>query len=798
MAVLDGEGRLILAGAALALASGRPACELAGLQVGELGLFGEEAQRVTQAAQRAALDRQARNLDLASGLCVRFVPDVASPATAPQVWMLMQDHRGFHALEAELRAREREFRTLAEHSPDNIIRYGIDGRAVYCNQQIESRVKVSSSSLVGLTPTEGAPPGMRGAQAYEDQIFRTLATGERGVVELWVPHPDGGERIHSVVISPEFDGQGAICGALAVGRDVSEQVRIRQSLQVREREFRSLAENAGDNILRWNLQGRVLYANPPMARVLGCAPAAAIGHTVGELVGDDRFDAVDRRVCEVATSGVPQMVEVRVPKGLHDGEQVHQVRLVPERDEAGAVCSVLGVGRDITESIRQREFIESLARTDALTRLANRQALRERAPGLLAAARRRNGQLGVMILDVDQFKAINDSMGHSAGDELLCHIAARVAAVLRAEDLLVRLGGDEFVVLTSELSGARAAGLAADRIHEVFRQPLQLGRHEVRVSASIGVAIFPDDGTDLEPLLAHADSAMYLAKRNGRARTEYYQRELSDAIERRLLLEESLHQARHGQGLRLRFQPKVCLRQTTHLQGAEALLRWQHPTLGLLTPDQFIPLAEETGVIVQLGRWVFDTAAAAAARWSRAQGVAVPVAVNVSPRQLLDDDIVATVRRALQAHDCRPEWLEVEITESTFLKESDRVQQALVALRGLGLSVAIDDFGTGFSALNYLARFEVDCLKIDKSFVQGIEAGGRRAELVKAFVAMARALRLGLVAEGVETPAQAAFLLEQGCPVGQGFLFGQPVDAAAFEATWLGQTGGLVVEVPRQ
>lgn len=475
------------------------------------------------------------------------------------------------------------------------------------------------------------------------------------------------------------------------------------------------------------------------------------------------------------------MVELGFPAPGEQGTQVHQIRIVPERDESGAVCSVLGIGRDITEKIEQLEFIESLVRTDPLTRLANRQALYERAPAMFAAAGRHSDQIGIMLLDLDHFKSINDAMGHSAGDGLLCEIAQRLTACMRANDLLVRLGGDEFVIVAPDIADAEVLGGIAAKLHRALAQPLRLAQREVHVTASIGVAVFPTDGAGLEELLAHADSAMYHAKRSGRGRTEYYRRELSEAVERRLLLEASMHEACQGTGLELHYQPQVSLRNQDVLVGAEALLRWRHPSLGMLYPDAFIALAEETGMIVPIGHWVLRTAAQAAVQWNRGRDHPLCIAVNVSTRQFLADDLPALVRSVLQETGCDSRWLSVEITESALLEDSTLVQQALEALRTLGVRVALDDFGTGYSALNYLTRFHVDCLKIDRSFVQGIGRSEREAELAKAFIAMADALNLDLVAEGVETDAQVAFLLANGCQHGQGYRFGRPVPAAQFD-----------------
>lgn len=895
-------------------ASGRAAARLAGQTVVQAGLFAAAAGRLHErlAAALAAADTPRFELDWQheDGSERRYEVDVMrSHGTPPRLLVRAREVTAQRRIEHDLRLREEAFRTLAENVPDNIIRYGLDGRAVYCNHEIEQRVKVQASRIVGRTPAEGAPPGMRGVEAYEAQLQRTLATGQSGTVELQVPHPDGQARVHSVVIAAERDAQGAVCGAVAVGRDVTDEVRVREALAAREREFRTLAENSPDVIVRYDRAMRVVYGNPalgertgvPAAQMLGrlaletlprgrsgredylrqlqatlesgcggsvelqsdgdadgprsysvefiaerdehgsICGALAIGRDVTQQVrsaralaekerefrslaenagdvimrwdtecrmryvnpavagfldkpvdqligrlpvgraGDGPYRPMYEAVLRVVRNGRPAMLDLRLPAPGGAGTLVHQIRLVPERDEAGRVCSVLGIGRDVSEKVAHLELIESLVRTDPLTRLANRQALHERAPALFAAARRHGRQVAVMLLDLDQFKSINDGLGHSAGDTLLCETARRLGACLRSNDLLVRQGGDEFVVVAPDIEDAEVLGAITDKLHRALSAPLQLHGRELHISASIGVALFPADGDGLEPLLAHADSAMYHAKRGGRGRTEFFRRELGDAVQRRLLLEAALREASHGAGLELHFQPQVCLQHQDRLIGAEALLRWRHPSLGMLAPDAFIGLAEEGGMIVPIGRWVLHTAAHAAARWNRGRRTPLRIAVNVSTRQFVQGDLCGELRDILAETGCDPRWLSVEITESALLENSSRVQQVLDGMRALGVHVALDDFGTGYSALHYLARFPVDGLKIDKSFVQGIGRSERENEVVKAFIAMSAALKMDLVAEGIETAAQAAFLLAEGCLHGQGWRFGRPMPADRFE-----------------
>jgi diguanylate cyclase (GGDEF)-like protein/PAS domain S-box-containing protein len=788
--VLDEALRVLVAGPRVQTVLGPSAGELSQRVVTDIGLFAPSAATLLAALRRALAGEPAAPLELhhagedGTQIYSARIVRLRGPASGAALLLSARDVTEQRRAEAELRIRERDFRMLAENSPDAIIRYGHDLRATYCNREIESAVTVTAMRIVGRTPAEAAPPGMLGVAAYETQLAHTLATGECGSVELVVPHPDGGLRTHNVVFVAERDAAGAVCAAVAVGRDVTDLVQAQQALARKESEFRTLAENAGDNIVRWDRDGRLLYFNPAMARVFGHKLEHALGRTPSALAQglDIDLQPVERAIARVVERGEQEMIELRFRQPGRDAEVVHQIRLVPERDEAGQVTTVLGFGRDITEKIAQLELIESLVRTDPLTQLANRRALVERAPALLALAQRRGTRAALMLLDLDQFKAINDGLGHGAGDELLVAVAGRLAGCLRVTDLLVRLGGDEFVIVSPDVDDDRALGALAARVHGALSAPVEVLGRSVRISASIGVAVFPHDGEEVDALLAQADTAMYHAKRSGRARTEYFRAELGEAVQRRLVLEQSLRDACHGEGFHLLFQPLVHLDDPARVAGAEALLRWQHPTLGLVMPDAFIPLAEETATIVPLGRWVLRTAAAAVVRWNRGRREPLHVSVNVATRQIVDDTLPEVIDEVLAATGCDPRWLRLEITESALLEDSLRVQDTLQSLRDRGIRVAIDDFGTGYSALNYLGRFSLDGLKIDKSFVQRLGCSPRDDELVKAFIALSEALNLSTVAEGVETQQQSDILLRLGCRMAQGWRFGRPMDEAAFLA----------------
>lgn len=670
----------------------------------------------------------------------------------------------------------------AEHLPQNIIRYDLSGRATYANRELGERLLIVGGSVIGRRPHEVAPVGAPGMDAYERALDRVLATGEPAAVELPALERSGRACVHAIELSAERDATGRITGALAVGRDVTEQVRAREALAQKEREFRSLAENAGDIIIRWDPRAVTLYVNPAFEALYPGQGRGFVGRRPTELArrNPGPMRALEDRVLQVAAEARADLMELRFTHPQTGRRSVHELRLVPEFDARGAVCSVLGIGRDVSEKIAHLETIESLLHVDTLTQLANRRALRDRMTGLLSSAQRRHCRVGLLLLDLDQFKAINDGLGHSAGDELLVEVARRLRTAARPEDLLARLGGDEFVVVAPDLEDTAALLALARQLHAALSTPVTVAAREVRVTLSIGIASFPDDGLTLEELLANADAAMYEAKRAGRGGTSAYTPALGESVRRRLALEQSLRAAIAGGQLELHYQARVDQRPPVRTVGAEALVRWRHPTMGLLPPDAFVPLAEESDTIVELGRWVLHEAVRAVVQWNARGEAPLHVAVNVSPRQFRTEGFAREVADTLARAHCEPAWLWIEITEGALVSDPTRLQRALDELREIGVRISIDDFGTGYSALNYLARFPIDQLKIDKSFVHSIGRSTRDDELLKAFMAIAAALRLEVVAEGVETDVQAGFLLRQGCTQAQGWLYGRPLPEDAF------------------
>ncbi len=562
--------------------------------------------------------------------------------------------------------------------------------------------------------------------------------------------------------------------------EIGERKRVERNLAASLSLVQATLESTADGILVVDSFGRIVSFNQKFLTMWRMPErVAASGHdkallaqVVEQLKDPEAFMARVRQVYATPALESFDLLEFK------DG-RVFERFSMPQRI-GGQIVGRVWSFRDVTDRRKAEMDLHFAANHDHLTGLPNRAAFADRLHTAVLRARRHSRQLAVVFIDLDRFKTINETLGHTAGDRLLTVVAARLSASLREIDCVARLGGDEFVLLLEDLAAEKPLGRIAQKILETLAQPYDIDGHECHVTASIGISTFPGDGDDAQTLLKNADVAMYRAKEQGKNAFEFYSSELNLRTVERLALEASLRRAVHRGEFALHYQPKIDLA-GDRVIGVEALVRWRHPELGNIPPNTFIPIAEETGLIGRISEWVLRTACLQAAEWRQQALPRLRMAVNVSARQFAQGGLTEQVKAVLEETGLEPDLLELELTESMVMHNTDRAIKIMAELRGLGAHLSIDDFGTGYSSLGYLKRFPIDSVKIDRSFVRDVPASPDDAALSKAIIDMAHTLRLRAVAEGVETAAQVEFLRRHGCDEVQGYYFGKPMPAAELE-----------------
>jgi len=567
----------------------------------------------------------------------------------------------------------------------------------------------------------------------------------------------------------------------------------------------SLTESAQELLLANEEMNAVFRAIPDQLFHLdasGKIITYKLGQSSHHYLNDERLinrhikDVLNIEVIDKFTVSIKQVLEqltiLNFDFVLYHDKKIYyyEVRMMPVKSQ-----EVIALVRDITERKQADDQIAYLAYHDSLTALPNSRLFKDRLDHAISQADRNNKILAVMFLDLDRFKLINDSMGHSAGDELLKITSQRLIEAVRKTDsvainadgmssAIARSGGDEFTILLDDIENRHAISCIAERIVHSIGMPMKLGREEVHISTSIGIAIYPEDGEEVDELLKHADSAMYHAKAQGKNNFQFFADSMSRSSFERLALENNLHRAIEHNELHLYYQPQVSVG-NERLVGMEALIRWEHPEKGFISPADFIPVAEETGMIMQIGEWIFREACEQGASWIAAGYDLQKISVNLSPRQLKDENIAGFIESILKESGLPAEKLCIELTESALILDPEIADARLKKIKALGVSLSLDDFGTGFSSLSYLKRFPIDTLKIDQAFIRDVKVDKEDAALVKAIIAMAHGLSMDVIAEGVEVTEQLDFLTAYGCDTIQGFLFSRPLMAADMEELFL-------------
>ena len=564
---------------------------------------------------------------------------------------------------------------------------------------------------------------------------------------------------------------------LLVHRTLSAIARAEEDLMLRDRAIESSVSAIciTDNLAS---DKPIVYVNPAFERITGYSSQEVLGRNPRLLQGTDLAQ--------------PELIAVRA--ALHDQRPCHvvlrnyrkdgsmywnELNIAPVRNDAGMVTHYIGVHTDISDAKTHQDELARQANHDSLTGLPNRNLLWDRIDRACARTQRYGDFAAVAFLDLDNFKVVNDSLGHSLGDHLLRAVAQRLQSSLRAMDTVARLGGDEFVLVLSDQKGEPSVSGELQRIVESFSQPFAVDGRDVFITASVGVALYPQDAKDPETLMKSAELAMYRAKESGRNGYQLYTAEMQTRVTERLALEGKLRRALERGEFSLHYQPQVDLR-SKRIFGVEALIRWNQPDLGMVSPAKFIPLAEETGLIVPIGAWVVRTACRQCKAWQDAGLPPVTVAVNISARQFREKNLLQVVAQILTETGLNPRQLELEVTESVIMHDAQQIIASLQAFRDMGVKLSVDDFGTGYSSLSYLKRFPVDRLKIDQSFVHDLGSDADDAAIAQAVITLGHTMGLRVIAEGVETPEQLAFLRRHECDEMQGYLFGKPMPADEF------------------
>ena len=619
----------------------------------------------------------------------------------------------------------------------------------------------------------GLEPGVR------TRFFQRLA--DRGFVDEFEVRWHGGQEPSWAVLSArrlQYQGQDAVLTAFT-------PINVLKVMEQRLELWAKVFEASSESIVIMDAQQKILSVNRAFCRSTSYDFYEVIGEQLGLLLEQGEAEKLAGRIGTAIDERDAWQGEVRFRR--RSGETYPawlMISAVRDTPKQGAVSHYIGISVDITDRKQTEARVQFLAEHDVLTELPNRSLCVERLRQAMDGAHASGQRVAVLFIDLDRFKSINDTLGHHIGDGLLRSVAQRLSDAVRTGDTVSRLGGDEFVIVMQEVAdGDDVRQMVERRLIPLIRQTHHVEGHELQISCSVGVAVYPDDGHDLDELMRRADAAMYEAKAAGRDMARFYAPEIEQAAIERQSLEHHLRHALERNELRLHFQPRVSAA-TFEAVGAEALLRWQHPELGVVAPGRFIPVAEETGLIRPIGLWVLRQACAQLARWNEPGLQELALSVNLSVAQLADPELVEQLRSYLQEHQLDPGRLELEITESHLMDNADQAEERLMALKALGVKLSIDDFGTGYSSLAYLKRFAIDKLKIDQSFVHDLLSDPTDLAIIRAIIALGQALGLGIVAEGVEGPDEADKLKALGCDELQGYHFARPMPAEMLER-WL-------------
>jgi diguanylate cyclase (GGDEF)-like protein/PAS domain S-box-containing protein len=676
--------------------------------------------------------------------------------------------------DAELSAREKEaqMRLMADGVPVLIAYFAAeDFTCLLANKAYAKTWGVDEDKIVGMkVPDIIGPEGWKQIEPHVQRVTRgETVSYERAIF------PPSGERVIEVTLIPHFAEDGTVKTAFVMISDITKHRMAERAIRESEERLRKFTDASNEGIV-FHEKGIITDLNEAAASMLGYTQEQMVGKTIVEYIAPEAIESVKQHIAQ----GFERAYESVLMRA--DGSRV-AVELAGKDLMFHGQSYRMTVVRDITDRKEAEARIHFLAHHDTLTQLPNRLMMMDRLEHMLAAAKRHAKMVGVLFIDLDNFKTVNDSLGHHAGDELLKRVASRIQSCLRAADLVARLGGDEFLVVVSDLALPEDVVPVAEKLLSTVSESFSLEGHIITVSPSIGISVFPRDGMDRDSLIKNADAAMYLAKERGRNNFQFYTTALNKGAFEALAMESGIRRAIDAVQFTLHYQPEVSV-QTGELTGIEALIRWKHPELGLLGPDRFISVAEHRGLIMPIGKWVLEQACKQNAEWQKLGLPKVPMAVNLSPIQFKQPQLPEIVARILSDSGLDGQYLELEITENLLMSDTQQVTRTLGALKNLGVRLTVDDFGAGYSSLSYLKRYPIDKLKIDRSFVRHIPGDPEDVAITNAMISLGRSLGMRVLAEGVEYQEQMEFLRGQKCDEMQGYFVSPPLPPEEF-AVWL-------------
>ncbi len=764
---------------------GLDAAEIASLRLRDVvghGIYQSAQAMLTRAleGEPTAFDRLVPGANgVRRWMTIRVVPDATPSGEVHGAFVLMNDIHGLKQAQEALRASEAELRLIMDNVPARVAYIDTEYRFRFLNRHNEEWLGENRKDLTGRYVAE-VVGDERFAQMQP--LLQRVLGGEVVATELMLEQPEGEPRWEAIHYAPNRDAEGKVIGIYAVHTDVHDQKRNEDALRRANWMLSSHISNTPLAVLEWDRDFRLVRWSPQAEVIFGWDADEVLGTPIDGnlLLHEDDRDAVAGLLATLTGGEEPRATGLtrnnRKDGGTIWCEWYHSALL----DEDGKIASILSFVQDVSSRIQAEERLQHMATRDALTGLPNRLLLHERLAQAITQVKRTGRRVGVLFIDLDRFKNVNDTLGHRIGDELLKGVTRALSAALRETDLLARLGGDEFMVIVEDFDDPAVLGQIAQKLLDAVSQPFKIEEHDIYVTSSIGISVYPDDSDDPEELLKHADVAMYRSKELGRNTYQFLDADLAQRRLKQHTLEAALRTALQDDLLQLHYQPLV--RISDHrVVGAEALLRWNDPEHGNVPPQVFIPLAEESGLIHALGEWVLKSAAQQCVAW-RAEGMPLRVSVNLSARQFYRDDLAQRISDIVRGVGCEPSWIELEVTETSLMHDLDAIRKVLHQLRGEGFTVAIDDFGTGYSSLTHLKHFPIDTLKIDISFIADLESDPQDAAITEAIIGLARGLGLKVVAEGVGTKPQLDFLDARGCDCYQGFWFSKPLPSREFAA----------------